>query len=284
MTAPPASPPVWHRFLSGTASGAALVLVGHPLDTLRVRLQLGTSSSLRAAIADTLRADGLLGLYRGCVPPILLTGFVNTVLWGSTYTITDLLAAQGFGSPTSRAVVATVPASFISSLIVTPMELLKTRQQTSGAARSSLPALVSSILRADGARGLYKGWTMVFSARVFGGWLYFGGNAFWLEQLAAAMPPGDSASARTRNTLIAGGLAGSGYWCAAMPFDTLKTKLMATGSTFAGPAQAARELYAELGVRGFYRGFAVAILRAIPANAAAFTAFDLTMRALAGTR
>ena len=41
------SPPVWKRFLAGTVSGAALVVVGHPLDTLRVALQVDVSGTAR---------------------------------------------------------------------------------------------------------------------------------------------------------------------------------------------------------------------------------------------
>lgn len=279
--APPAPPSVWKRFVAGSVSGAALVLVGHPLDTLRVSLQVDTTGNARLSSAfRALAREGLFGFYRGAVPPLLLTGAVNTVLWGTTFSLCDYLAQAGWGSPTSRAVLATVPASLLSSLIVVPMEGLKTRQQTEGGRRSSLPALLARVLREEGARGLYRGWSAVICARVCGGWAYFGGNAFWLGSLNDAwLPPGDSAWARTRNVLIAGGLAGVGFWLAALPFDIIKTRIMA-GSAHASPRECAAALWREAGLRGFYKGWQPAMLRAFPANAAAFTAFDATMRAL----
>ena len=272
------SPPVWHRFLAGTASGAALVAVGHPLDTLRVRLQT-TSTTLGAAAGDILRAHGLRGLYRGFAPPLLLTGAVNTVLWGCTFSASDALARRGVGTPTSRVVLASIPASFLSSLLVAPMEGLKTRQQTG--ARAPLAELVRRVLREEGVRGLYRGWSAVLGARLFGGNFYFGGNAFFLGRLNDAwLPHGDRPWARTRNTLLAGGLGGVCFWLPALPFDVVKTRLMASGSAYGGALECARALWAEAGPRGFYKGFSAAMLRAFPANAAAFTAFDLTMRAL----
>ena len=277
------SPPVWKRFLAGTVSGAALVVVGHPLDTLRVALQVDVSGTARLSTAfRALSREGLFGFYRGFLPPLLLTGLVNTVLWGTTYSICDALAREGWGSPTSRAVAATVPASLLSSLIVVPMEGLKTRQQTEvGGQRSGLSALTARVLREEGARGLYRGWSAVLCARVCGGWAYFGGNAFWLERLNEAwLPPGNSAWARTRNVLVAGGLAGIGFWVPALPFDIVKSRMMATGSVHAGPRACAAALWREAGLRGFYKGWQPAMLRAFPANAAAFFAFDATMRAL----
>jgi solute carrier family 25 carnitine/acylcarnitine transporter 20/29 len=278
---PQASPPVWTRFLAGSASGAALVLVGHPLDTLRVQLQTGASSSLRAAAASVFKAHGLLGFYRGFAPPLLLTGLVNTVLWGCTFAVSDALQREGLGSATSRAVLAAIPASLLSSLIVAPMEGLKTRQQTAPGPRVPLAALLRQVLQQEGLRGLYRGWTVVVFARSSGGFAYFGGNSFFLGKLNSEwLPPGDSSLARTRNTLLAGGLAGIGFWLPALPFDVVKTRMMASGSAHQSPVSCAKALLAEAGPLGFYKGFSAAILRAFPANAAAFTAFDLTMRAL----
>jgi solute carrier family 25 carnitine/acylcarnitine transporter 20/29 len=277
-----APPPIWKRFFAGTVSGAALVIVGHPLDTLRVKLQVDATGTARLGGAiRALAREGVRGFYRGFLPPLLLTGCVNTLLWGTTYALCDALAAAGWGTATSRAVAATVPASLLSSLLVVPMEGLKTRQQTEGAGRrSSLPALFARVLREEGARGLYRGWSAVICARVVGGWAYFGGNAFWLGKLNGEWAPPSSPWARTRNVLVAGGLAGVGYWLPALPFDIVKSRLMAEGSAHAGPLDCARALLREAGVRGFYKGWQPAMLRAFPANAAAFFSFDATMRAL----
>jgi solute carrier family 25 carnitine/acylcarnitine transporter 20/29 len=279
--APPLPVPVWQRFVAGTVSGAALVLVGHPLDTLRVKLQVDPAARLSSAFR-ALASEGVRGFYRGFLPPFLFTGLVNTILWGTTFSLCDHLAQRGWGDPTSRAVLATVPASLLSALVVVPMEGLKTRQQTEGGGRRTpLPALCARVLREEGARGLYRGWAAVICARVCGGWAYFGGNAFWLARLNEEwLPARGSAWARTRNVLIAGGLAGVGYWIPALPFDTVKSRLMASGSAHAGPRECAAALWREAGLRGFYRGWQPAMLRAFPANAAAFTAFDATMRAL----
>jgi hypothetical protein len=277
MTAP--SPQPWQRFLAGTVSGAALTAVGHPFDTVRVKLQTTSSSSLLSVLRELWRAEGLRGFYRGFSPPFALTGLVNTILWGTQFTITDAMKSADIGGGnTSRAILAAVPASFVSAFVVAPMELLKTRQQTSPS-RQSLPAVLEGIVRAEGVGGLYRGFSIVCLARLLGGWGYFGGNSAALEALNERFPAAGAAQA-ARNTLLAGGFAGICYWCLAMPVDTVKSTVMSSGAARTGTAATIRLLYSKGGLARFYKGFSAAILRAFPANASAFLAFDLTMQAL----
>ena len=59
----------------GALFGATNTLVGHPFDTVKTKMQAqaGFSGSMRATIARIWSTEGLLGFYRGCVPP----------MWGS---------------------------------------------------------------------------------------------------------------------------------------------------------------------------------------------------------
>jgi len=67
---------------AGGAGGACLVLVGHPLDTIKVRIQTMVVvpgqpppfNGLVACAMKTIRSEGFLGLYRGMLAP--LTGVV----------------------------------------------------------------------------------------------------------------------------------------------------------------------------------------------------------------
>lgn len=288
--APPPPVPVWHRFVAGSASGVALVLVGHPLDTLRLRVQLGEGSPV--VVMRRLAAGGLRAWYAGMGPPLLLTGSINTVLWGLTMSATAAmedagLGGVGGGSATARACAAAIPCGVAISLLVTPMEGVKSRMQASaaraGGSAGGAWAVAARAIAADGiARGLYRGWSACALARA-SNYAYFGGNAAASELLAHYAPP-RSAAARTRNTLVSGAAAGVCYWLCALPFDTLKGRMMAAPDGMRPRPtlrSTARALVAEAGVRGLYRGLSPALARAVPANAAAFLAFDATMQALA---
>jgi len=281
---PPRAPPPprpWQRVVAGTASGVALVVVGHPLDTLRVRLQTGAAHSLRGAAADLFRAEGVAGLYRGFLPPMALTGTVNASLWGLQFSLTDALAAAGVGGGPDgaplRALLAAPVASAATALIVAPIENVKTKQQTRGA-REGVAAVARSVWAAEGLAGFYTAWKAVVAVRVVGGTAYFVSNQVFLRALNDAAPGGGMA-----NVLLAGGAAGVCYWLPSLPFDTMKSRGMAAppGAPEGRSLRAAAaDVLARYGPRGFYRGLSAAVARAFPANAAAFAAADATMRAI----
>jgi len=88
--------------------------------------------------------------------------------------------------------------------------------------------------------------------------------------------------------LLAGGAAGILGWLGTFPFDVLKTRMQvqtqtqnldahqraARARTTSSSCRAARELYAEAGARGFWRGLAPTIVRAVPVNMAVFGTFE----------
>lgn len=274
------SPQPWQRFVAGTASGVVLVLVGHPLDTVRVRMQLGEGSFARA-VSLVYRSGGLRGFYAGMAPPLLMTGAINTVLWGTTFTFMDALEARGLGGgPTQRAVLAAVPCGAAIALLVTPVEGIKSRMQARAGSGATVADTVRSVLATDGVRGLYRGASACALARA-SNWAYFGASAAVLEALGPSEPGWPS----MRNSLLSGAGAGVCYWLAALPFDTCKARMMAAADglrprpTLRSTAAA---VFADGGLRAFYRGLAPALLRAVPTNAATFLVFDRVMRAMQG--
>ncbi len=86
------------------------------------------------------------------------------------------------------------------------------------------------------------------------------------------------------SSIAAGGLTGICYWLSCYPIDVIKNRIQAapdrTPPVYRGMGDAARAIYGEAGVRGFFRGFVPCILRAFPANASCFVAFELAMRYL----
>ena len=77
-----------HGFAAGILAGGAGVLVGHPFDTLKVKMQVARQGSSTAPPADTpsCRSAALprlsaFGPYRGVLPPLLSTGIVQSINW-----------------------------------------------------------------------------------------------------------------------------------------------------------------------------------------------------------
>ena len=60
-------------FISGTAAGVIAGFVGHPLDTIRVRVQThpGLSGSAIAIARDLIKKEGARALFKGLVPQMI---------------------------------------------------------------------------------------------------------------------------------------------------------------------------------------------------------------------
>jgi hypothetical protein len=64
----------WFKdFIAGSVSGILGTLVGHPLDTVKCRIQAKSTnhSSSFSVIKVILREEKFLGLFKGVIPPIL---------------------------------------------------------------------------------------------------------------------------------------------------------------------------------------------------------------------
>ena len=67
-------------FIAGGTGGASMVIVGHPLDTIKVRIQNDAGGRLYSGIADCIRmvvrAEGTAALWKGISLPLAATSSV----------------------------------------------------------------------------------------------------------------------------------------------------------------------------------------------------------------
>lgn len=84
--------------------------------------------------------------------------------------------------------------------------------------------------------------------------------------------------------LLAGSTGGIGYWLSAYPIDSVKTRIQSQSLTlpkqYNGFLDCLLKVVRSEGVGALYRGLAPCLARSIPASAATFTVFELTMKVL----
>ena len=69
-------------FLAGGVGGVCVVLVGHPLDLIKVRMQTagaGGSTHVLGMLSQTLAKEGVRGIYRGASAPLVSISFIFAV-------------------------------------------------------------------------------------------------------------------------------------------------------------------------------------------------------------
>lgn len=122
---------------SGTIGGAAQLIVGHPFDTIKVKLQsqpvplpgqLPKFSGAIDAVKQTIAAEGAGGLYKGMGAPLATVAAFNAVLFTVRGQMEVLLRTQP-GAPltVNQQVIAGAGAGLAVSFLACPTELIKCR-------------------------------------------------------------------------------------------------------------------------------------------------------------
>ncbi|CAG2210382.1 probable mitochondrial 2-oxodicarboxylate carrier [Mytilus edulis] len=124
----------------GVLYGVTNVCVGHPFDTIKTKMQAQAGfekSNMFQTLAKTLRTQGVIGLYRGCIPPLWGSGIYRSsqfAVFEAVYTRLDSPLGRseipGTGALQLRVIGAGVIASTTRAIIETPLEFAKVRRQT----------------------------------------------------------------------------------------------------------------------------------------------------------
>ncbi|PSR83916.1 mitochondrial carrier domain-containing protein [Coniella lustricola] len=291
-------------FVGGVFSGIAKLSVGHPFDTIKVRLQTTDASRFSGpleCLLQTVRNEGLRGLYKGASPPLVGWMFMDSVMLGSLTVYRRLLRDNIFNPPLHPLHdpkaplpahghgLAGIMAGATVSFVAAPVEHVKARLQIQYAANKSERLYsgpldcIAKIYRAHGLRGIYHGLsaTLLFRSFFFFWWGSYDVFSRWLADSTSLSKPAIN--------FWAGGLSAQVFWLTSYPSDVVKQRIMtdplggALGDgtrRFPNWRTAAAAVYRENGAKGYWRGFLPCFLRAFPANAMALVAFEGVMRIL----
>ena len=281
--APPARLSGFHEALAGALGGASGVLFGHPLDTIRTRQQQpGAPGSGRAVLAQLLRVEGASALLKGLSSPLVASSAQNALCFHS-YAVSRALCEQ-WPQLEERPLLATAvsgcAAGAATSLLVTPVDLLKTQLQVSvGASRGPL-ALAAYIIAREGPRGMYRGAAVTFLRDIPSSGVYFVTYDIMMRKLL--LLSGDAHGTRTAGdgashiTLLAGGIAGVCSWMSIYPLDVAKSRIQADPQRWNGIGwlDCLRLSVAAEGPAVLWRGLAACLARAFIVNAAIFSGYE----------
>ncbi|KAI0669786.1 mitochondrial carrier [Trametes maxima] len=302
--------------VAGVGSGLTKVAVGHGFDTIKTRLQCSPAGTYNGAVdclLKTVRNESIFALYKGATPPAVGWAAIDSLLLGSLHNYRLFLVRHGFTELTPSTDVkrltllghgiAGLFAGWTSALLATPMEQLKVKLQLQ-LQRSTAERVYKGpidcgrqIVRAHGVLGLWTGFTgsLAFRSNFF--WMFGGFEALMrgfskldgtpyavslpLYVAVDAAAHSEEVSTPTAN-FLSGGLASFGYWIMAIPADNIKNRMMSTSHELPKPSfsATARQILAEGGFRGYYRGLGPTLLRAFPVNASALWVYEGLMRVL----
>ena len=148
---------------AGGAGGIAALLVGAPFDTVKVRQQVWKQRAL-PTLRQCLRQEGLAGLYKGTSPQLVGAVFKGCVRYGAFGVARQLVDREALGVWGAGAAAGCL-TGMCMSLVVTPVDRLKTLQQVESGRRVSLHELLRAVGRHG---GLYRGFTATLARSMIG--------------------------------------------------------------------------------------------------------------------
>lgn len=284
-------------FIAGIVGGSAGIIVGQPLDVVRIRMQtqgkFGSKVYLNTwrCISDIARTEGLRSFYRGLAPPLVGLAGLNSVVFGS-YGFMKRFLQDGKDTPLSLMQIyeCGVVVGFCTVLITTPTELIKCRAQVF-LSESQLKQGGNSTFKVGyeiykhfGIRGLFSGLTVTTLRDVPSFGVYFAAYEFFKRKY---IPDYESTNVVTLREIIAlnvaGGLAGALSWLVVYPVDMVKSRLQTqplVNPEYTGIIDCFKKVYRAEGPKAFSNGLTATLLRAFPLNAITFFVYELTMRFL----
>lgn len=183
-------------------------------------------------------------LFRGIVPPFFGMGLEKAVVFGTYHNVKTLLPENN----NYNNLIAGAVAGFASSFVVTPIERLKIMSQVGN----------------SGFRNLYAGLSTTFTREMPGFGVYFTSYEY-MKSL--------NKNSGTMDHFLMGGTSGFLAWFFIYPQDLIKTQIQASSEPISYRT-IVKKIYKENGIKGFFRGFHLALLRAVPLHAGTFAMFE----------
>lgn len=271
-------PPVpWLHGAAGITAGAISMTMFYPLDLIRTRLhaQTGEPSTKMKTPMMIVRAEGIRGLYKG----VKIAVASHSIGWGLYLTVFRTFQqrfARQWGDSSAGDFVAACCAAVFTATMVTPLNVLKTRTQLrEDKVKSSVTRRLRAIVAKEGLPALLKGvgpQICLSSHTTIQVALY--------ECIKRRM--WDKSDAPMLGVALASGLSKAVAATICNPLEVVKTRLQdqrnASNPGYASMRAAFRTIYANEGMKGFYRGVGVNVLRVVPSTMTAFVLYEQVLR------
>ncbi|OQS05140.1 Mitochondrial Carrier (MC) Family [Thraustotheca clavata] len=296
--------------LAGGIAGSVGKTCTAPLSRLTILFQVHSmvsathkgkfSESLPQAFMKVVRNEGILSLWKGNGASVVHRFPYSAVNFFTYELIKGSFASANLDNDVSQSAqmsmnfVSGAMAAATSTSVCYPIDLIRTRlitQLDKDIRYRGISHAFHRIRAEEGTRGLYRG----LSATLFVTVPNMAINFTMFETLKEKALAHRSEQAQREiqtltvlDTLFCGGLSGILSSSITFPVDVIRRRMQISGihggSSNVTALAIARELFAEQGIRGFYRGLAPELLKVIPMVGITFGSFDYIKRHLEITR
>jgi solute carrier family 25 citrate transporter 1 len=285
--------------IAGGTAGLFEALCCHPLDTVKVRMQLYRKSGQKPpgfikTGVSIAQKEGFLSLYKGLGAVIIGIVPKMGIRFSSYEFYRSLLYAPDGSITTGQTFIAGVGAGITEAVaVVNPMEVVKIRLQAQHHSMKdpldvpkyrNAPHAAFTIVKEEGFKTLYRGVSLTAARQATNQGVNFTVYSKIKEYLQQYHGQEVLPSWETSCIGLVSGALGP---LSNAPLDTIKTRLQK--STYASNesglvriVKIGKQLVKEEGVHALYKGITPRIMRVAPGQAVTFTVYEFMKELLAG--
>lgn len=256
-------------FVCGLIAGSIGSIISYPFDTIKTNIQSGLAKNIKEAIKYNCNINNninnnyiiknlIKNLYKGCIIPTFGIGFEKFLVFG---------IYNEFKKQNHHDIICGLIAGFTSTLIVVPIDRIKIMMQNKEIITKNLFM----------PKSLYKGFSITLFRETPGFGIYFttyNKLNYYNE------------NKNLTKSFIFGSISGLVSWIFIYPSDLIKTKYQSikTTNTFNNPTNnnniifVIKNIYKTNGLFGFYKGFNLALLRALPLHGGVFWGYEFSKK------
>lgn len=244
---------------------------------------------------QSIRADGLLGLYRGISAPLVGAALETSSLFfwesvGREWLFSTGAYARDKPLPLSALWMTGAFSGAFTSLVLTPVELVKCKIQVPAHAvgtkikAPTVTSVIRDVWAHQGIRGFWNGQLGTLIRETGGCAAWFGSKettTVFFRKWNARSTPGASASEAPLplyQQALAGASAGMSYNFLFFPADTIKSRMQTVSASSTARKVSFMEvgnaIWKTSGLKGLYRGCGITVARSAPSSAFIFIIFD----------
>ncbi|KAK6635156.1 hypothetical protein RUM44_000405 [Polyplax serrata] len=289
------------------------LVVGHPLDTIKVRQQiLPPGAKVLAVARSTYNHEGVRGFFKGLAYPLLGSGVYNALFFGVYGNcLRNMQGVNGSnirkmcceGEPPSSTwhrdvFIAGCIGGTAAVLYSCPLEVIKIKLQSQSVTIPRRPPSVcKKICKTEPVyKGPYDALVKIYKNHgIYGGLFKGTWSMFWrdvptfglymltYEHVLCLFKKVEDRSPHTSITsqLVAGGIAGIISWVTVAPLDVIKTRLQSDDfghPIYNGMMDCFKKTVHQEGYKALFLGLSLATTRSFPVNATTFAVYECTMK------
>ncbi|KAK8008786.1 mitochondrial carrier domain-containing protein [Apiospora marii] len=286
------------NLIAGGGAGMMEALACHPLDTIKVRMQLSRRARMPGAPkrgflrtgTEIVKRETPLGLYKGL--GAVLTGIIPkmAIRFTSFEWYKQQMADKQTGIISGQGTFMAGLAAGVTEAVavVTPMEVIKIRLQAQHHSmadpldipkyRNAAHALYT-VVKEEGPGALYRGVSLTALRQGSNQAVNFTAYTYFKEVLRQWQPQYEGGNLPNYQTTLIGLVSGAMGPLSNAPIDTIKTRLQKTPaeegvSAMQRISRIAAEMFKQEGFHAFYKGITPRIMRVAPGQAVTFTVYE----------